>query len=321
MKNSKNFCEGTFSRGDFVEFKDAIENYKNFKNIQDEFRLGLVGFGTFLDLFYNVNTKTFFLEPNKFDKNCICLYKTSSGMKPIDKKCFVDLEYFKDFLSQQLMFLVLDETATRFDLLKNNVISFDTAAKDNNASENSDDNILKKYFIYLLEGDISEYHFTPRNTIPLRKTNVLFLEGEVFNIYISAQIDFLNKIKKNKDFDSKNKYKTEIYRLFLLSGLKSDQLNKETKILLNNFFKGKYNKILDLDYLLFTFKIEVFPSVFAMEFIENGGDSSIIFQDEYWMKKYYSSRNISLKDNFKYVFYILGSKKLNKFELVKFFIK
>ena len=89
----------------------------------------------------------------------------------------------------------------------------------------------------------------------------------------------------------------------------------------NNFFKRKYNKILDLDYLLFTFKIEVFPSVFAMEFIENGGDSSIIFQDEYWMKKYYSSRNISLKDNFKYVFYILGSKKLNKFELVKFFIK
>ena len=321
MKNSKNFCEVTFSRGDFVEFKDAIENYKNFKNIQDEFRLGLVGFGTFLDLFYNVNTKTFFLEPNKFDQNCICLYKTSSGMKPIDKKCFVDLEYFKDFLSQQLMSLVFDETSTRFDLLKKNVISFDTAAKDNNASENSDYNILKKYFIYLLEGDISEYHFTPRDTIPLRKTNVLFLEGEVFNIYISAQIDFLNKIKKNKDFDSKNKYKTEIYRLFLISGLKSDQLNKETKILLNNFFKRKYNKILDLDYLLFTFKIEVFPSVFAMEFIENGGDSSIIFQDEYWMKKYYSSRNISLKDNFKYVFYILGSKKLNKFELVKFFIK
>lgn len=321
MKNSKDFYNENFSRKNFIEFKDAIENYKNFENIQEEFRLGLIGFGTFLDLFYNVKTKTFFLEPNKFDQNCICLYKTSSGMKPIDKKCFVDLEYFKDFLSQQLLSLVLDETTNRFDLLKKNVISFDTATKDNNVSGNSDDNILKKYFIYLLEGDISEYHFTPRDTIPLRKTNVLFLEGEVFNIYISSQIDFLNKIKKNKDFDSKNKYKTEIYRLFLLSGLKSDQLNKETKILLNNFFKGKYNKILDLDYLLFTFKIEVFPSIFAMEFIENGGDSSIVLQDEYWIKKYYSSRNISLKDNFKYVFYILGSKKLNKFELVKFFIK
>ena len=300
MKNSKDFYNENFSRKNFIEFKDAIENYKNFENIQEEFRLGLIGFGTFLDLFYNVKTKTFFLEPNKFDQNCICLYKTSSGMKPIDKKCFVDLEYFKDFLSQQLLSLVLDETTNRFDLLKKNVISFDTATKDNNVPGNSDDNILKKYFIYLLEGDISEYHFTPRDTIPLRKTNVLFLEGEVFNIYISSQIDFLNKIKKNKDFDSKNKYKTEIYRLFLLSGLKSDQLNKETKILLNNFFKGKYNKILDLDYLLFTFKIEVFPSIFAMEFIENGGDSSIVLQDDYWMKLYYSSRNISLKDNLKY---------------------
>lgn len=321
MKNSKDFYNENFSRKNFIEFKDAIENYKNFKNIQEEFRLGLIGFGTFLDLFYNVKTKTFFLEPNKFDQNCICLYKTSSGMKPIDKKCFVDLEYFKDFLSQQLLSLVLDETTNRFDLLKKNVISFDTATKDNNVSGNSDDNILKKYFIYLLEGDISEYHFTPRDTIPLRKTNVLFLEGEVFNIYISSQIDFLNKIKKNKDFDSKNKYKTEIYRLFLLSGLKSDQLNKETKILLNNFFKGKYNKILDLDYLLFTFKIEVFPSIFAMEFIENGGDSSIVLQDDYWMKLYYSSRNISLKDNLKYMVYILRSRKSNKFELVKFFIK
>lgn len=301
MKNSKDFYNENFSRKNFIEFKDAIENYKNFENIQEEFRLGLIGFGTFLDLFYNVKTKTFFLEPNKFDQNCICLYKTSSGMKPIDKKCFVDLEYFKDFLSQQLLSLVLDETTNRFDLLKKNVISFDTATKDNNVSGNSDDNILKKYFIYLLEGDISEYHFTPRDTIPLRKTNVLFLE--------------------NKDFDSKNKYKTEIYRLFLLSGLKSDQLNKETKILLNNFFKGKYNKILDLDYLLFTFKIEVFPSIFAMEFIENGGDSSIVLQDDYWMKLYYSSRNISLKDNLKYMFYILRSRKSNKFELVKFFIK
>lgn len=321
MKNSKDFYNENFSRKNFIEFKDAIENYKNFENIQEEFRLGLIGFGTFLDLFYNVKTKTFFLEPNKFDQNCICLYKTSSGMKPIDKKCFVDLEYFKDFLSQQLLSLVLDETTNRFDLLKKNIISFDTATKDNNVSGNSDDNILKKYFIYLLEGDISEYHFTPRDTIPLRKTNVLFLEGEVFNIYISSQIDFLNKIKKNKDFDSKNKYKTEIYRLFLLSGLKSDQLNKETKILLNNFFKGKYNKILDLDYLLFTFKIEVFPSIFAMEFIENGGDSSIVLQDDYWMKLYYSSRNISLKDNLKYMVYILRSRKSNKFELVKFFIK
>lgn len=321
MKNSKDFYNENFSRKNFIEFKDAIENYKNFENIQEEFRLGLIGFGTFLDLFYNVKTKTFFLEPNKFDQNCICLYKTSSGMKPIDKKCFVDLEYFKDFLSQQLLSLVLDETTNRFDLLKKNVISFDTATKDNNVSGNSDDNILKKYFIYLLEGDISEYHFTPRDTIPLRKTNVLFLEGEVFNIYISSQIDFLNKIKKNKDFDSKNKYKTEIYRLFLLSGLKSDQLNKETKILLNNFFKGKYNQILDLDYLLFTFKIEVFPSIFAMEFIENGGDSSIVLQDDYWMKLYYSSRNISLKDNLKYMVYILRSRKSNKFELVKFFIK
>ena len=240
MKNSKDFYNETFSRKNFIEFKDAIENYKNFKNIQDEFRLGLIPSDFFLDLFYNVKTKTFFLEPKKFDQYSICLYKTSFINKPLDEKCFVDLEYFKEFLSKHLLSFVLDENKTRFELLKENIISFDDAAKDNNTSVKSEDNVLKKYFISLIEGNISEYNFTQKNFVPLKKTNILFFKGDVFNIYINAQIDFLNKIKRNKDFDSKNKYKEEIYRLFLLSGLKSDQLNKETKILLNNFFKGKY---------------------------------------------------------------------------------
>ena len=319
MLNSKVNNKNKISKEDLVDFESAIDNYKNFSNIQQELnKINNKDQNLLTFIFYNTKTKKFFLEPNKFNQYSIILFNYLDIYEEFDIKSYKDIEKFKKILKKQLTLIILDEKINRLELLKKNIVSLDRVVTDF-YNDSSWQDTIKQYFLKLISGEIANYSFDIYRNIPLKLNSALNFKDKVLDIYVSSKISFLKNFKNNKSPIDKNKYQNELYDLFLISNLRFEELNKETRLSLKIFFKNKYYKLLDLDYLFLIFKFEIFSTSFSINFVEKGGNPLEVVSDEKWLKIYSHFKDISLKDKIRYKLSFLtnlGSKKftiLNKF--------
>lgn len=208
----------------------------------------------------------------------------------------------------------LEELSWSSEVSNEYVLSFNLASYNRVASGGYgigfNQNDLKKYFINYVDTGVSQYFFDPYTLTPAKIKYGLNLTGVVLEIYISALIEDLNVAKREYSenlISSKDTlrsfYNEKLYRLFLLSGIKFDELGDNIKRELQETFKWEWFRLLSSGKLLYAFREEVFSTFWIYEKFLNEEESNL-FPDERWLSIFESFENLNLLNllkRFKYI--------------------
>ena len=327
MLNSKDFKPNELVVDYLFEYKEAVKNYKNFEEIativveqtkiNPKFVLGCVH--------YNTKTKKFFIDSTKFDQYSITVYNSFgtffiNGYQPT-KENFTNVESFGDFLSHKLSEIYWSPELNNESVLRFNLVSYHRIANDGYGKNlNRDD--LKKHFCNSTGNGTSQYFFDPYSLTPVKIKYSLNLSGVVLDIYICAKIEKLLDLKKDLSFKKndlylvfKSMYREELYDLFLISGIKMNELGDDVKERLKSTFKGEQFKLLNLVKLHHSLREELFSTFWVYEKFLNNEESHLL-PDKRWLSIFERYNELDLFTYLRYIYKVLTGFGLKKFEAV-----
>ena len=327
MLNSKDVKSRGLFVDYFFEFKEAIKNYKNFEEVAITISEQIKTNPIFVlsCVFYNTKTKRFFINPTKFDQHSIIVYNNFNSIfykdSEIPHQTFTDIERFRDFLSEKLEELSWSSEVSNEYVLSFNLVSYNRVASGGYGI-GFNQNDLKKYFIKNVDRGVSQYFFDPYTLTPTKIKYGLNLTGVVLEIYISALIEDLSVAKRESSenlISSKDTlrsfYNEKLYRLFLLSGIKFDELGDNIKRGLQETFKGKQFKLLSLVKLHYCLREELFSTFWVYEKFLNNEESHLL-PDKRWLSVFERYNELDLFTYLKYIYKVLTGFGLRKFKAV-----
>lgn len=300
----------------FFEFKEAVKNYKNFEEVAEIVLQQIKINPKFVlsCIHYNTKTKRFFIDITKFDQYSITVYNSFSVIFP--EECgtstdtFTDVEKFRVFLSEKLSKLSWSTEVNNDFVLSFHLVSYHNVASGG-YGVNFNQKDLQNYFIDCVDKGRLEYFFDPYTLTPLTFNYSLSLSGVVLDTYIYALIENIDTIKReNGNVSDKN-----LYRLFLISGIKIDELSDNIKSKLQVTFKGEWLKLLNMDKLFATLREEVFSSFWVYEKFLNKEKSNLL-PDQKWLSIFEDYNELDLLKKFRYISKILTGFGLKKFKAV-----
>lgn len=327
MLNSKDVKSRGLFVDYFFEFKEAIKNYKNFEEVAITISEQIKTNPIFVlsCVFYNTKTKRFFINPTKFDQHSIIVYKNFNSIfskdSEIPRQTFTDIERFRDFLSEKLEELSWSSEVSNEYVLSFNLVSYNRVASGGYGI-GFNQNDLQKYFIKNVDTGVSQYFFDPYTLTPTKIKYGLNLTGVVLEIYISALIEDLSVAKRESSenlISSKDTlrsfYNEKLYRLFLLSGIKFDELGDNIKRGLQETFKGEQFKLLNLVKLHHSLREELFSTFWVYEKFLNNEESHLL-PDKRWLSIFERYNELDLFTYLRYIYKVLTGFGLKKFEAV-----
>ena len=327
MLNSKDVKSRGLFVDYFFEFKEAIKNYKNFEEVAITISEQIKTNPIFVlsCVFYNTKTKRFFINPTKFDQHSIIVYNSFNSIfskdSEIPRQTFTDIERFRDFLSEKLEELSWSSEVSNEYVLSFNLVSYNRVASGGYGI-GFNQNDLQKYFIKNVDTGVSQYFFDPYTLTPTKIKYGLNLTGVVLEIYISALIEDLSVAKRESSenlISSKDTlrsfYNEKLYRLFLLSGIKFDELGDNIKRRLQETFKGKQFKLLSLVKLHYSLREELFSTFWVYEKFLNNEESHLL-PDKRWLSVFERYNELDLFTYLRYIYKILTGFGLRKFKAV-----
>ena len=327
MLNSKDVQSRGLFLDYFFEFKEAIKNYKNFEEVAITISEQIKTNPIFVlsCVFYNTKTKRFFINPTKFDQHSIIVYNNFNSIfskdSEIPRQTFTDIERFRDFLSEKLEELSWSSEVSNEYVLSFNLVSYNRVASGGYGI-GFNQNDLQKYFIKNVDTGVSQYFFDPYTLTPTKIKYGLNLTGVVLEIYISALIEDLSVAKRESSenlISSKDTlrsfYNEKLYRLFLLSGIKFDELGDNIKRGLQETFKGKQFKLLSLVKLHYSLREELFSTFWVYEKFLNNEESHLL-PDKRWLSVFERYNELDLFTYLRYIYKVLTGFGLRKFEAV-----
>ena len=327
MLNSKDVKSRGLFVDYFFEFKEAIKNYKNFEEVAITISEQIKTNPIFVlsCVFYNTKTKRFFINPTKFDQHSIIVYNNFNSIfskdSEVPHQTFTDIERFRDFLSEKLEELSWSSEVGNEYVLSFNLVSYNRVASGGYGI-GFNQNDLQKYFIKNVDTDVSQYFFDPYTLTPTKIKYGLNLTGVVLEIYISALIEDLSVAKRESSenlISSKDTlrsfYNEKLYRLFLLSGIKFDELGDNIKRRLQETFKGEQFKLLNLVKLHHSLREELFSTFWVYEKFLNNEESHLL-PDKRWLSIFERYNELDLFTYLRYIYKVLTGFGLKKFEAV-----
>ena len=334
MLNSKDFKPNELVVDYLFEYKEAVKNYKNFdeiaKNVVEQtktnpkFVLSCVH--------YNTKTENFFIDSTKFDQYSITVYNTFSpifenGFQATNKT-FINAENFREFLTQKLSEISwspeisteLVEVNNEF-VLRFNLVSYHRVATGGYGKKlNRDD--LKKHFCNSVGRGTSQYFLDPYSLTPVKIKYSLNLSGVVLDTYICAKIEELLDWKKELSFRQtdlysvfKSTYREKLYDLFLISGIKMNELGDDVKERLKSTFKGEQFKLLSLVALHHSLREELFTTFWVYEKFLNNEESHLL-PDKRWLSVFERYNELDFFTYLRYIYKVLTGFGLRKFKAV-----
>ena len=331
MLNSKDVKSRGLFVDYFFEFKEAIKNYKNFEEVAITISEQIKTNPIFVlsCVFYNTKTKRFFINPTKFDQHSIIVYNNFNSIfskdSEIPRQTFTDIERFRDFLSEKLEELSWSSEVSNEYVLSFNLVSYNRVASGGYGI-GFNQNDLQKYFIKNVDTGVSQYFFDPYTLTPTKIKYGLNLTGVVLEIYISALIEDLSVAKRESSenlISSKDTlrsfYNEKLYRLFLLSGIKFDELGDNIKRGLQETFKGKQFKLLSLVKLHYCLREELFSTFWVYEKFLNNEESHLL-PGKRWLSVFERYNELDLFTYLRYIYKVLTGFWLRKFEAVNVLI-
>ena len=327
MLNSKDFKPNDLVTDYLFEYKEAVKNYENFGEIakivveqtktNPKFVLSCVH--------YNTKTKKFFIDSTKFDQYSITVYNSvgaffTNGSQAI-KETFTKVESFRDFLSSKISEISWSPEINNELVLCSNFVSYHRVATGGYGKKlNRED--LKKHFKNSAARERTQYFFDPYTLTPVRIKYSLNLSGVVLDIYICAKIEELLDFKKSLSFEKtdldlvfKSMYKEKLYDLFLISGIKMNDLGDDVKEQLKLTFKGKQFKLLSLVKLHYSLREELFSSFWVYEKFLNNEESHLL-PDKRWLSVFERYNELDLFTYLRYIYKVLTGFGLRKFKAV-----
>lgn len=327
MLNSKDVKSRGLFVDYFFEFKEAIKNYKNFEEVAITISEQIKTNPIFVlsCVFYNTKTKRFFINPTKFDQHSIIVYNNFNSIffkdSEIPHQTFTDIERFRDFLSEKLEELSWSSEVSNEYVLSFNLVRYNRVASGGYGI-GFNQNDLQKYFIKNVDTGVSQYFFDPYTLTPTKIKYGLNLTGVVLEIYISALIEDLSVAKRESSenlISSKDTlrsfYNEKLYRLFLLSGIKFDELGDNIKRRLQETFKGKQFKLLSLAKLHYCLREELFSTFWVYEKFLNKEESHLL-PDKRWLSVFERYNELDLFTYLRYSYKVLTGFGLRKFKAV-----
>lgn len=327
MLNSKDVKSRGLFVDYFFEFKEAIKNYKNFEEVAITISEQIKTNPIFVlsCVFYNTKTKRFFINPTKFDQHSIIVYNNFNSIfskdSEIPRQTFTDIERFRDFLSEKLEELSWSSEVSNEYVLSFNLVSYNRVASGGYGI-GFNQNDLQKYFIKNVDTGVSQYFFDPYTLTPTKIKYGLNLTGVVLEIYISALIEDLSVAKRESSenlISSKDTlrsfYNEKLYRLFLLSGIKFDELGDNIKRRLQETFKGKQFKLLSLVKLHYSLREELFSTFWVYEKFLNNEESHLL-PEKRWLSVFERYNELDLFTYLRYIYKVLTGFGLRKFKAV-----
>ena len=334
MLNSKDFKPNELVVDYLFEYKEAVKNYKNFDEIakivveqtktNSKFVLSCV--------FYNTKSKRFFIDSKNFDQYSITVYDTFSpifenGFQATNKT-FINAENFREFLTHKLSEIYwspeisneLVEVNNEF-VLRFNLVSYHRVANGGYGKKlNRED--LKKHFCNSDDRGTSQYFFDPYTLTPVKIKYSLNLSGVVLDTYICAKIEKLLDLKKELSFKQndlysvfKSMYREKLYDLFLISGIKMNELGEDVKFQLKSTFKGEQFKLLSLVKLHYCLREELFSTFWVYEKFLNKEESHLL-PDKRWLSVFERYNELDLFTYLRYSYKVLTGFGLRKFKAV-----
>lgn len=334
MLNSKDFKPNDLVVDYLFEYKEAVKNYENFEEIakivieqtkiNPKFVLSCIH--------YNTKTQKFFIDSTKFDQYSITVYNSfgaffANGSRAT-KETFTNVESFGGFLSYKLSEIswspeinnelveVNNELVLRFNLVSYHRVANGGYGKKLNRED------LKKHFKNSEGRETSQYFFDPYTLTPVRIKYSLNLSGVVLDIYICAKIEELLDLKKSLSFERNNldlvfksMYREKLYDLFLISGIKMNDLGDDVKEQLKLTFKGKQFKLLSLVKLHYSLREELFSSFWIYEKFLNNEESHLL-PDKRWLSVFERYNELDLFTYLRYIYKVLTGFGLKKFKAV-----
>lgn len=332
MLNSKDFKTNELVVDYLFEYKEAVKNYKNFDKIakivveqtktNPRFVLSCVH--------YNTKTKKFFIDSTKFDQYSITVYNSFSSIFEngfqATNKTFINAENFGEFLTHKLSEISWSPEVNNELVLCFNLVSYHRVATGGYGKKlNRED--LKKHFIGSTgNSGTSQYFFDPYTLTPVKIKFSFNLSGVVLDTYIYAKIEELLDFKKELGFKKndldlvfKSMYREKLYDLFLISGIKMNELGDDVKEQLKSTFKGKQFKLLSLVKLHYSLREELFSTFWVYEKFLNNEESHLL-PDKRWLSVFERYNELDLFTYLRYIYKVLTGFGLRKFEAVNVLI-
>ena len=334
MLNSKDFKPNELVVDYLFEYKEAVKNYKNFEEIakivveqtktNPKFVLGCVH--------YNTKTKKFFIDSTKFDQYSITVYNSFGPLftngSEATKETFAKVENFGEFLTHKLSEIywspeisnelveVNNELVLRFNLVSYHRVATGGYGKKLNQED------LKKHFRNSAGRETSQYFFDPYTLTPVKIKFSFNLSGIVLDTYICAKIEELFGFEKELSFKTtnldsvfKSMYREKLYDLFLISGIKMNELGDDVKEQLKLTFKGKQFKLLSLVKLHYALREELFSTFWVYEKFLNKEESHLL-PDKRWLSVFERYNELDLFTYLRYIYKVLTGFGLKKFKAV-----
>lgn len=336
MLNSKDFKLNDLVVDYLFEYKEAVKNYNNFEEIakivveqtktNPKFVLSCVH--------YNTKTQKFFIDSTKFDQYSITVYNSFGAFfangSQATKETFTNVESFGGFLSYKLSEIswspeinnelveVNNELVLRFNLVSYHRVANGGYGKKLNRED------LKKHFNNSADRGTSQYFFDPYTLTPVKIKYSLNLSGVVLDTYICSKIEELCDLKKElnlppTNLDLKNIYIEKLYDLFLISGVKMNELGDDVKGRLKSTFKGKQFELLSLVKLHYSLREELFSTFWVYEKFLNNEESHLL-PDKRWLSVFERYNELDLFTYLRYIYKVLTGFGLRKFEAVNVLI-
>lgn len=328
MLNSKDFKPNELVVDYLFEYKEAVKNYKNFEEIakivfeqtktNPKFFLGCVH--------YNTKTEKFFIDSTKFDQYSITVYNSfgaifENGFQATNRT-FINAENFGEFLTHKLSEIYWSPEINNELVLCFNLVSYHRVATGGYGKKlNQED--LKKHFISSTgNSGTSQYFFDPYTLTPVKIKFSFNLSGVVLDTYIYAKIEELLNLKKelnskknNLDLVFKSMYIEKLYDLFLISGIKMNELGDDVKERLKSTFKGKQFKLLSLVKLHYSLREELFSTFWVYEKFLNNEESHLL-PEKRWLSVFERYNELDLFTYLRYIYKVLTGFGLRKFKAV-----
>lgn len=328
MLNSKDFKPNELVVDYLFEYKEAVKNYKNFEEIakivveqtktNPKFVLGCVH--------YNTKTKKFFIDSTKFDQYSITVYNSFSPLFTngfeATKETFAKVENFGEFLTHKISEIYWSPEVNNELVLCFNLVSYHRVATgDYGKKLNKED--LKKHFISSTgNSGTSQYFFDPYTLTPVKIKFSFNLSGVVLDTYIYAKIEELLDFEKELSFRQtdfysviKSTYREKLYDLFLISGIKMNELGDDVKERLKSTFKGKQFKLLSLVKLHYSLREELFSTFWVYEKFLNNEESHLL-PEKRWLSVFERYNELDLFTYLRYIYKVLTGFGLRKFKAV-----
>lgn len=245
----------------------------------------------------------------------------TNGYQPTEEN-FTNVESFKEFLTHKLSEISWSPEVNNELVLCFNLVSYHRVATGGYGKKlNRED--LKKHFIGSTgNSGTSQYFFDPYTLTPVKIKFSFNLSGVVLDTYIYAKIEELLDLKKELSFKKndldlvfKSMYREKLYDLFLISGIKMNELGDDVKEQLKSTFKGKQFKLLSLVKLHYSLREELFSTFWVYEKFLNNEESHLL-PDKRWLSVFERYNELDLFTYLRYIYKVLTGFGLRKFEAV-----